>query len=101
MVEATAQGPDGPVFSNAVLAIDGSGRVIGRYAKHHLVPFGVDDGRIMGRIELGETGLLDAALPAPRSATAFARHGQAILAGLIPFCLLGAARLRHPRRTMT
>ena len=201
-------GPDGPVYRNAVLAIDGSGYIVGRYAKHHLVPFGeyvplrgflplerlaeglsdftpglgpttlalpglplvgpaicyeaifpgrvVDprdrpdwifnatndgwfgrsigprqhlaaarmraveeglpvvraantgvsavidaDGRIAARIELGKTGFLDAVLPAPRPTTAFARYGQAILAGLILLCLLGAAGLRHHRRTTT
>lgn len=31
---------DGPAYWNAIVAVDGRGRVTARYAKHHLVPFG-------------------------------------------------------------
>lgn len=202
-----SSGPDGPVHRNAVLALDASGKIVARYAKHHLVPFGeyvpwrgvlplerfteglgdftpgpgpdtlmldgappvgpvicyeaifpgrvVDDadrpdwifnatndgwfgrsigprqhlaaarmraveeglpvvraantgvsavidatGQIRGRIELGETGILDAALPAPRRTTFFALYGQTAFMGMLLVCLFGAALLHRRKETI-
>ena len=60
------------------------------------------EGRILARLGMERTGILDAALPAPRPATLYARLGDLVLPPLVLMGLLlawltdgGAARLRR------
>ncbi|MEM7709629.1 MAG: nitrilase-related carbon-nitrogen hydrolase, partial [Pseudomonadota bacterium] len=46
------------------------------------------EGRIRDRLEMKRTGVIDAALPAPRPATLYARLGDLVLAPLVLMALL-------------
>ncbi|MET4699657.1 apolipoprotein N-acyltransferase [Constrictibacter sp. MBR-5] len=53
-------------------------------------------GRVVERLPLGETGVIDAALPAPiATGTVYARLGDTIFAAMLLFVFGGSYKLRH------